>query len=83
MTDMKQIFRSMDKRKILPVFVWGLIWLCQPVLAQQYIADHTVAREDVLRSIPREYIDKARTELVVAYQHTSHGTHVSQSLIHI
>ena len=44
------------------------------------IADHTVAREIVLRSIPQEYIDKARTTLHIAYQHTSHGTHVSRGL---
>ncbi|MGD2035089.1 MAG: hypothetical protein PVF73_08540 [Bacteroidales bacterium] len=45
-----------------------------------YIADHTIATEDLLRSIPQEYIDLARTELHVAYQHTSHGTHVSYGL---
>lgn len=33
-----------------------------------------------MRSIPTEYIDKARDELVVAYQHTSHGTHVSRGM---
>jgi hypothetical protein len=47
---------------------------------QSTIADHTVAKEVVLRSIPREYIDKARTTLHIAYQHTSHGTHVSRGL---
>jgi hypothetical protein len=44
------------------------------------IADHTVAKEIVLRSIPQEYIDLARTTLHIAYQHTSHGTHVSRGL---
>jgi len=44
------------------------------------IADHSVAKESVLRSIPKEYIDKARTTLHIAYQHTSHGTHVSRGL---
>lgn len=42
-----------------------------------FIADHSVATEEVLRNIPTEYINKARNELHVAYQHTSHGTHVS------
>jgi hypothetical protein len=44
------------------------------------IADHTVASEDMLRSIPVEYINKARTELHIAYQHTSHGTHVARGM---
>lgn len=51
-----------------------------PLHSQQFIADHTVAKEDVLRSIPSEFIDRARNELVVAYQHTSHGTHVSYGI---
>lgn len=51
-----------------------------PLYSQQFIADHTVAKEDVLRSIPSEFIDRARKELVVAYQHTSHGTHVSYGI---
>ncbi len=44
------------------------------------IADHTIAHEDILRSIPDEYINAARNELHVAYQHTSHGTHVSRGM---
>ncbi|MCK4699022.1 MAG: hypothetical protein KAT38_01760, partial [Bacteroidales bacterium] len=46
----------------------------------QFIADYNVAKESVLRSIPREYIDTARTTLHIAYQHTSHGTHVSRGV---
>ena len=45
-----------------------------------FIAGHEVARESVLRSIPIEYIHKARTTLHIAYQHTSHGTHVTRGL---
>lgn len=45
-----------------------------------FIAGSTVATEEVLRNIPAEYINKARNELHVAYQHTSHGTHVSYGL---
>ncbi len=41
------------------------------------VAGYSVAKESVLRAIPVEYINKARTTLHVAYQHTSHGTHVS------
>lgn len=44
------------------------------------IADQTIASEDVLRSIPDEYIDAARNDLHIAYQHTSHGTHVSYGM---
>ena len=44
------------------------------------IADHTIAHEDILRAIPDEYINAARNDLHVAYQHTSHGTHVSRGM---
>jgi hypothetical protein len=44
------------------------------------IADHQVAYEEVLRSIPEEYIDSAGEKLHIAYQHTSHGTHVSYGM---
>ena len=44
------------------------------------IADHTIAFENILRSIPEEYINAARNNLHVAYQHTSHGTHVSRGM---
>lgn len=46
----------------------------------KFIADYAIANEVVLRSIPQMYIDKARQYLHVAYQHTSHGTHVSYGL---
>ncbi len=45
-----------------------------------FIADHLTAKESVLRSIPEQYINTARNTLHVAYQHTSHGTHVSRGL---
>ena len=44
------------------------------------IANDTIAFEDILRSIPDEYIDAARNDLHIAYQHTSHGTHVSYGM---
>ena len=40
------------------------------------IADHTVAKEDVLRSIPQSAIDNAKKNLRIVYFHTSHGTRV-------
>ncbi|MCK4879949.1 MAG: T9SS type A sorting domain-containing protein [Bacteroidales bacterium] len=58
----------------------GIMALANPLLSQKYIADYTVAKEGILRSIPSEFINKARTELVIAYQHTSHGTHVSRGV---
>lgn len=45
-----------------------------------YIADHMIAKDSVLRSIPIAYIDLARKNSRIAYQHTSHGTHVSKGL---
>ena len=62
------------------IFISAGLFIHLPVASQQYTADHSVAREEVLRSIPVEYINKARTELVIAYQHTSHGTHVSRGV---
>ena len=60
--------------------ILALVLLPDPLLSQQYIADYTVAKEEVLRDIPETYINKAKAELVVAYQHTSHGTHVSRGM---
>jgi hypothetical protein len=51
-----------------------------PVTGTKFIADYSIAKEQVLRSIPADYIEKARTTLHIAYQHTSHGTHVSRGL---
>jgi hypothetical protein len=44
------------------------------------IATYNVAKESVLRAIPVEFIDAARNNLHVAYQHTSHGTHVTYGM---
>jgi hypothetical protein len=68
------------KRMALALSFMGLLFLYQPVVSQEYIADYRVAKESTLRNIPVEYINKARTELVIAYQHTSHGTHVSRGV---
>ncbi len=45
-----------------------------------YIAGYSVAKESCLRSIPEQYINAARNNLHIAYQHTSHGTHVSRGM---
>ena len=44
------------------------------------IASYQVAKEEILRLIPSEYIEAARNNLHIAYQHTSHGTHVSRGM---
>jgi hypothetical protein len=44
------------------------------------VVGHELAKESVLRSIPSAKIAAARKNLHVAYQHTSHGTHVSRGL---
>jgi len=44
------------------------------------IANDTIAYENILRSIPDEYINSARNSLHIAYQHTSHGTHVAYGM---
>lgn len=44
------------------------------------IANDSIAYENILRSIPEEYINAARNDLHIAYQHTSHGTHVSYGM---
>lgn len=48
--------------------------------SSMYIAGHCRAKEGCLRSIPQEYINAARNNLHIAYQHTSHGTHVSRGM---
>jgi len=76
--------RSTEGKYRKTISVWCLILvfmlLSNQLLSQQYIADFSVAKEEVLRKIPAEFIDKARRELVIAYQHTSHGTHVSRGI---
>lgn len=65
-------------RKIAIILLTGLMagLISIPAFSQQYIADYTVAKEEVLREIPEEILEKVRNEMVVSYQHTSHGTHV-------
>ncbi|MGQ1891845.1 hypothetical protein ACT29H_15500 [Thermophagus sp. OGC60D27] len=46
----------------------------------RFVAGHEVAKESVLRSIPKQYLEKARENFYVAYQHTSHGTHVTRGV---
>ncbi len=50
------------------------------VFVEGNTASFNVAYENVLRQIPVRYINAARNNLHIAYQHTSHGTHVSYGL---
>ena len=45
------------------------------------IAGYDIANEQTLRTIPTQYIDTARATLHIAYQHTSHGTHVTRGML--
>jgi hypothetical protein len=62
------------------MFVLIEVFLLNTVTGQKYIADYTVAKEEVLRSIPDDVIDQARNNFKIAYWHTSHGTHVYYGL---
>lgn len=44
------------------------------------VAGYEAAREEVLRQIPAAAIAAAKSGLHIAYQHTSHGTHVAYGL---
>lgn len=62
-----------------PVLSIVLIWvflLPSAILADGYIADHTVSKEDVLRGIPQWAIEAAKDNLHIAYFHSSHGSRV-------
>ncbi len=65
-------------KKLTSIFVW--LTFSFSVVSQSYIADYSIAKEEVLRSIPIEYINLARTTFKIAYQHTSHGTHVTYGM---
>jgi len=52
----------------------------QKVFSQNYIAGFEVAKDAELRTIPESILEKVRNDLHVAYQHTSHGTHVSHGM---
>jgi hypothetical protein len=51
-----------------------------PGVEGDVIADHDIAFESVLRGIPVQYVNAARNDLHIAYQHTSHGYHVSKGM---
>ncbi len=72
---------ALVKTIITLLFFCFFITLCPVTYAATYVADHEIATQEVLRSIPGQYIDAARTGLHIAFQHTSHGTHVSRGML--
>lgn len=75
--------------KIVYLFILGIVLMScdknDPDLKKNtgtafIIASDSVAFESVLRNIPTNYIEAARNNLHIAYQHTSHGTHVSYGI---
>jgi len=54
--------------------------LPNPPTGTEFIGNQLVATDAVLRAIPKEYIDKARKNLHIAYQHTSHGTQAARGV---
>lgn len=54
--------------------------VCFSAISQGYVAGYKVAKENVIRSIPVAFIQKAQHDFNIAYQHTSHGTHVTYGL---
>lgn len=44
------------------------------------IADHNIAKLSVLTSIPTTYINAAKANLHIAYEHTSHGQQIVQGM---
>ncbi|RJP78303.1 MAG: hypothetical protein C4522_12935, partial [Desulfobacteraceae bacterium] len=51
--------------------------------AGKYIADHTIAKETVLRSIPVEAINRARNNLHIMYCGTSHSSQTTDGMDHL
>jgi len=79
MTNLSSKQKGESSGRMIPMIYLSLalIFFSYPLFSQSFIAGHSVAKEEVLRQIPVEFINKARQELVIAYQHTSHGTHVA------
>jgi len=72
------MYQSKRKNILLILYVNLALIFCLGsfVSAGTYIADHTVAKESVLRSIPVSAINAAKDNLHIAYFHSSHGSRV-------
>ena len=47
------------------------------------IIDHRYARLDVLKGIPSEWIDSAKKNLHIRYEHTSHGSQITSGMTNL
>lgn len=67
---------------ILLIISCTIIEITDPVNPESgsTIADYSVAKESVLRNIPVEFLNAARNSLHIAFQHSSHGTHVARGI---
>lgn len=66
------------------LIVIGLLLGCpinaEITMGHNYIANHLVATESVLRSIPVSAINTAKNTLHIAYGHTSHGSQITNGM---
>ena len=74
------VFITFSAALLLSGCFFGVLGIPDNQLITNTIAGHEQSLESVLRSIPEEYINEARTTFHIAYQHTSHGTHVSRGM---
>lgn len=44
------------------------------------IADHNGAKDFMLRDVPKEWLDKAKSDLHIGYGHTSHGSQITSGM---
>ncbi|MBP7264884.1 MAG: hypothetical protein KBB32_11985 [Spirochaetia bacterium] len=73
----------MSHKVMVCVLAFGVFSSCalsQGGPFQDSVAGYEVATEAALRSIPAEWVDLARSSFRIAYQHTSHGTHIPYGL---
>jgi len=67
---------SLGRAIICLMFFSTYLFFVAPAHGAGIIADHTVSKESVLRSIPDTAIQAAKDNLHIAYFHSSHGSRV-------
>lgn len=76
------ILNLSDKRLIIILHIYFILFLLSGCSTgksssdDNYIADHSVARLSILESIPDQALADAKSELIIAYGHTSHGSQI-------
>jgi len=66
--------------KSIVLFVAVTFFLFSPLFTQEYIADYKIAKENVLRSIPTQYINLAKSNLHIMYCGTSHSSQTADGM---